>query len=74
MHVEGYEVDLLWREQRLIVEVDGFAYHSSRAAFERDRARDAALQAAGYRVVRLTWRQIIDEPHALVAQLAVLLS
>jgi very-short-patch-repair endonuclease len=74
VHVEGYEVDLLWREQRLIVEVDGFAYHSTRAAFERDRARDAALQAAGYRVVRLTWRQIIDEPHALVAQLAVLLS
>jgi very-short-patch-repair endonuclease len=71
--VHGYEVDLLWPEQRLIVEVDGYAYHSTRHAFERDRARDAALQAAGYRVVRFTWRQIVHEPHAVVAQLARLL-
>ena len=71
--VNGFEVDLFWSEQRLIVEVDGFAYHSTRQAFERDRARDAALQAAGYRVIRVTWRQIVDEPHALVARLAVLL-
>ncbi len=68
------EVDLLWRRERLIVEVDGFAYHSTRQAFERDRARDAALQAAGYRVVRFTWRQIIHEPHAVVAQLARLIA
>ena len=69
----GYEVDMLWREQRLIVEVDGYAYHSGRAAFERDRRRDAALQAAGYRVVPFTWRQITLEPHVVVAQLARLL-
>ena len=55
------------------MEVDGYAYHSTRHAFERDRARDAALQAAGYRVVRFTWRQIVHEPHAVVAQLARLL-
>jgi very-short-patch-repair endonuclease len=71
--VLGCEVDVLWRAKRLVVEVDGFAYHSSRAAFERDRRRDAALQAAGYRVVRLTWRQITLEPHAVVAALATLL-
>ncbi len=71
--VNGFEVDLLWREQRLIVEIDGFQYHSTRQAFERDHARDAALQAAGYRVMRVTWRQITDQPHALIAQLAVLL-
>jgi very-short-patch-repair endonuclease len=56
-----------------VVEVDGFAFHSTRQAFERDRVRDAALQTAGYRVIRFTWRQIVDEPHAVVAQLAVLL-
>jgi very-short-patch-repair endonuclease len=71
--VGGYEVDMLWPEQRLIVEVDGYAFHSGRAAFERDRRRDAALQAAGYRVVRFTWRQITLEPHVVVAQLATLL-
>jgi very-short-patch-repair endonuclease len=70
VHVNGHEVDLLWPEQRLIVEVDGFAFHSTRHAFERDRTRDAQLQAAGYRVLRVTWRQIQDEPEALIATLA----
>jgi very-short-patch-repair endonuclease len=74
VRLEGYEVDLLWRRERLIVEVDGYAYHSTRQAFERDRARDAALQAAGYRVVRFTWRQIVDNSYAVVAQLSALLS
>jgi very-short-patch-repair endonuclease len=71
--VGGYEVDMLWRKHRLVVEVGGFAFHSGRAAFERDRRRDAALQAAGYRVVRFTWRQITRESHAVVAMLATLL-
>jgi very-short-patch-repair endonuclease len=47
---------MLWLPQRLIVEIDGFTYHANRAAFERDRRRDAALQVAGYRVIRVTWR------------------
>ena len=71
--VGRHEVDFLWPEQRLIVEVDGFAYHSSRAAFERDRARDAELQAAGYRVIRITWRQLTTEPEAVIARLAAAL-
>jgi very-short-patch-repair endonuclease len=68
--VKGIEVDLLWREQRLVVEVDGFAYHSGRAAFERDRVRDARLVAIGIRVMRVTWRQIVHEPVSVVAALA----
>ncbi|MEA2422166.1 MAG: hypothetical protein QOF55_1265, partial [Thermoleophilaceae bacterium] len=47
-----------------------YAFHSPRAAFERDRARDAELIAAGYRVIRVTWRQLVEEPEATVAQLA----
>jgi very-short-patch-repair endonuclease len=69
--VGRYEVDFLWPELGLIVEVDGYAFHSSRAAFERDRRRDAELGAQGHRVVRVTWRQLKDEPEALVATLAV---
>jgi very-short-patch-repair endonuclease len=65
-----HEVDLVWAPQRLVVEVDGFAYHGSRAAFERDRLRDAELQAAGYRVVRVTWRQLVERPEALIVRLA----
>jgi very-short-patch-repair endonuclease len=69
-----YEVDFLWREPRLIVEIDGFAFHSSRTAFERDRARDAQLQVRGWRVVRITWRQLVYEPERVVATLASLLA
>jgi very-short-patch-repair endonuclease len=72
VRVAGYEVDFLWRAERLVVEVDGFAYHSSRAAFERDRRKDAALQAAGLRVVRVTYRQIADEREVLIARIATL--
>jgi hypothetical protein len=48
--------DFHWPSHRLIVETDGWRTHRTRAAFERDRAKDAALTAAGYRVVRFTWR------------------
>ena len=64
----------MWREARLIVEVDGYAFHSSRSAFERDRRRDAALAGSGWRVVRVTWRQLTDEPEAVVATLAAALA
>ena len=68
--VAGHEVDFLWPAKRLIVEIDGYAFHSSRAAFERDRVRDADLQARGYRVVRVTWRRLVEEPIAVVAAIA----
>ena len=64
------EVDFLWREERLIVEVDGFRFHASRAAFERDRLRDAELQASGFRVMRVTWRQLTRTREATLARIA----
>jgi len=69
----GYEVDFVWPEARLIVEADGWTAHGRRSAFERDRVRDAALQVAGWRVVRLTWRRLSEEPVLVAAQLAHLL-
>jgi very-short-patch-repair endonuclease len=72
--VEGVEVDAHWPEQRLIVEVDGFAFHRTRAAFERDRARDAQLTAAGFRVIRVTWRQLQHEPERVAATIAAALA
>jgi very-short-patch-repair endonuclease len=56
-----YTVDFLWPEVGLIVEVDGWEDHGTRSAFESDRERDAWLVAAGYRVVRFTWRQVNSE-------------
>ena len=67
------ELDATWPEHRLIVECDGFATHGTREAFERDRARDRALVVAGWRVIRITWRQLTDQPETIAKQLAALL-
>jgi hypothetical protein len=71
LQVDGWwlEADCRWHEQRLIVELDGRATHATRSAFEGDRARDRRLVAAGWRVVRITWRQLQDEPAALTRDL-----
>jgi very-short-patch-repair endonuclease len=53
----------------MAVELDGNATHATRSAFESDRARDRALVAGGWRVMRITWRQLLDEPEALTRDL-----
>ena len=71
--IEGYEVDCVWPEHGLIVELDGHASHSPTHAFESDRARDSRLQAAGWQVIRVTWRQLHEHPQLLEADLRRLL-
>jgi very-short-patch-repair endonuclease len=68
-----YLADFAWPDQKVVVETDGYATHGHRAAFESDRARDAALQAAGYAVLRFTHRQITRQPLTVIAQLAAVL-
>ena len=74
--IEGQTIqaDFLWREQRLVVETDGYATHSTRRAFERDRRRDLLLLRAHFRTVRLTWRQVIRESREVAASLTPLLA
>jgi very-short-patch-repair endonuclease len=72
-YVEGHESDFVWRAQRLIVEVDSRAAHLTAAAFEKDRARDADLTVAGWRVVRITETRLLTRPEAVGAQLRRLL-
>jgi very-short-patch-repair endonuclease len=67
------EVDCLWAEQRLIVELDGRAVHGTRRAFEKDRERDRLLLTDGWRVIRVTWRQLNDDAPAVIADLRRLL-
>jgi very-short-patch-repair endonuclease len=67
--VAGHEVDFYWPAERLAVEVDGFPYHASPRAFERDRRRDADLAAVGLRVVRIASGQLTREPERLLIQL-----
>ncbi|MGI9629004.1 MAG: DUF559 domain-containing protein [Longimicrobiales bacterium] len=71
--VERLEVDFVWPRALLVVEIDGFLFHSTRTSFEWDRARDRRLVAAGYRVVRVTWRQIESDEAQLLAQLSQML-
>ncbi|MFL5899390.1 MAG: type IV toxin-antitoxin system AbiEi family antitoxin domain-containing protein [Solirubrobacterales bacterium] len=68
-----YRVDCRWPDLRLIVELDGWQGHSSRSAFQDDRARDRALKVAGYSVIHLTWNQLDDEPEAIASDLRSLL-
>jgi predicted transcriptional regulator of viral defense system len=56
--IEGHEVDFVWREARLVVEVDGYRYHRSPSRFESDRERDVILAVAGWQVLRFTWAKI----------------
>jgi Transcriptional regulator, AbiEi antitoxin/Protein of unknown function (DUF559) len=70
--VAGYEVDICYPEQRLIIELDSWTFHGDREAFERDRERDSATTAAGFRTVRLTRRRLTwAEAERLRAMLTV---
>jgi hypothetical protein len=72
--IEGMEVDCAWPGALLIVELDGRATHDTLTAFERDRARDRRLEAAGWRVIRITWRQLVETPDEVERDLRRLLS
>jgi very-short-patch-repair endonuclease len=73
VRIDRYEVDFLWRDQRLIVEADGWESHRTRSAFEADRVRDARLKTLGYEVLRFTWRQIEGDTHGVAAAIGALL-
>jgi very-short-patch-repair endonuclease len=69
VHIEGYECDFVWREQRLIVETDGGAAHGTARARKRDPLRDGDLMIAGWRVWRITYERLLREPDAIADQL-----
>jgi very-short-patch-repair endonuclease len=70
----GKERDYRWPAQRVLVEIDGYRFHGTRRAFERDRRRDAQASATGFTTIRITYRQLIDEPMAVIARLAAALA
>src|SRR5262249_4503743 len=65
-----WEPDFLWPAERVIVELDSWEFHRDRAAFERDRRKDMALRDLGYTVIRITGRQLKDEPLLVIAHIA----
>src|SRR3954452_2462537 len=72
--VAGLEVDFLFAAQRVVVEADSWQHHRSRAAFERDRQRDATLPLAGHRVLRFTDRQMAQDPTTVAAAIRAALA
>ncbi len=64
-----FEADCLWEAQRLMVELDSRAVHGTDRAFESDRQRDRIFLAEGWRMARITWRQLRDEPESIAADL-----
>lgn len=64
-----YEIDLFWPEERVAVEIDGWAFHGTRSQFEGDRRKDAWLCARGIEVIRLSWRQITRHSTATAVQI-----
>jgi hypothetical protein len=69
VYIAGHRTDALFRDAKLIVECDGWAFHNTRERFERDRDRDADTLAAGYATVRITKRRIRGAPEREAARL-----
>jgi very-short-patch-repair endonuclease len=67
------EADAVWRDAKVIVELDGRQAHTTRHAFEADRERDRLAALAGWVVVRITWRQLHDQPKRIMRDLRRLL-
>jgi very-short-patch-repair endonuclease len=74
VRIGEFTVDLLWPEHRVVFEIDGYNFHTSRFAFDRDRRKDAALKAAGFDPNRLTRDQVMLEPYTAVAAIAAALA
>lgn len=68
------EADIVWPGARLIAELDGREFHDTASAFESDRERDRALAVHGWRVIRITWRQLHRNPRQLARDLRALLA
>jgi len=73
LFVAGYEIDAVWLDSKVVVEIDSYEFHRTRAAFETDRIRDAALQREGLRVLRVADRRLKDDPVGIAEDLRKML-
>lgn len=69
----AYVPDFTYHDARVVIEIDGFEFHSSRTSFESDRARDAHFAAHGWLPARFTWLQIVRTPGVVARRLGDIL-
>jgi very-short-patch-repair endonuclease len=67
----SYRLDLAYPENHLAIEIDGYAFHSSRESFDNDRRRDNNLRSCGWTILHFTSN---SEPFEIVNQIRLLLS
>ena len=72
--LHGYEVDFLWLDRCLVVEIDGGRWHGNPAAVDRDHRKNAHLRQKGFEVLRYSYGQITDDRDAVIAELAAALA
>ena len=65
---------MVWRAQRLIVELDGGQGHATEARMRRDRRNELRLRAVGWVVIRYTWEQLDNEPGLVAADVRAALA
>lgn len=68
--IDGRPADIVWEDAKLVVEMDGAAFHNTPSRIERDKLRDSKLAALGYLVVRVTWKELSERPAAVIARIA----
>jgi very-short-patch-repair endonuclease len=71
--VGRFRLDFAWPEQRIGCECDGFEHHGARLAWKRDRGRLAEIEAAGWRIVHVTWDDVTQRPDQTIARVALAL-
>jgi len=72
--VGRYRVDFAFPEQRIAIEIDGFAFHSDHAAFQNDRVRQNWLALQGWQVLRFTWLDLTQQPQRVLAEIRAAIS
>ena len=65
----GYRVDVGFPALKLALEVDGYAHHSSHRDFRVDRKRQNAIILAGWRMLRFTWFDLVEQPQRVLAEI-----
>ena len=72
--VGRYVVDIAFPEDRVAIEIDGWAFHTDHAAFQKDRRRQNALALNGWQVLRFTWLDVTEHPQRVLADIRAAVS